>query len=54
MELKNLEALKEEIAFLEEAKRLVEIFENCFPSYYEFRQFVEKNAKYLTDEEKNR
>lgn len=54
MELKNLEALKEEIASLEEAKRLVEIFENCFPSYYEFRQFVEKNAKYLTDEEKNR
>lgn len=54
MELKCLEALKEEIASLEEAKKLVEIFENCFPSYYEFRNFVKENAKYLTNEEKNR
>ena len=54
MELKNLEGLKEEIAHLEEAERLVDIFENCFPSYYEFRDFVEKNAKYLTEYEKNR
>ena len=32
MELKNLEGLKEEIAHLEEAERLVDIFENCFPT----------------------
>ncbi len=54
MELKALEALKDEIAHLEEAEKLVEIFKNCFPDYYAFRDFVEKNAKYLTNEEKNR
>ena len=43
--LKNLEALKDEIAHLEEAAELVEIFENCFPSYYEFKDFVEKNKQ---------
>ncbi len=51
MELKNLEALKEEIAHLEEAERLIEIFEHCFNSYYEFRDFVIKNAKCLSESE---
>lgn len=53
MELKNLEALKEEIAHLEEAERLVEMFENCFNSYYEFRDFVIKNTKYISERERN-
>lgn len=54
MELKNLEALKEEIAHLEEAERLVEIFKNCFDSYYEFRNFVIDHARFLTTDEENR
>ena len=53
MELKNLKGLKEEIAHLEEAERFVEIFKSCFFSYYEFRDFVIKNAN-LSEGERER
>lgn len=53
MELKNLEGLKEEIAHLEEAERLIEIFKSCFFSYYEFRDFVIKNATRITEREQD-
>lgn len=53
MELKNLEGLKEEIAHLEEAERFVEIFKSCFFSYYEFREFVIKNATCVTEYERD-
>ena len=46
MELKNLEALKNEISHLEEAAELLNIIYNCFDNYYDFRNFVEKNHKY--------
>lgn len=42
MELKNLNNLKDEIEYLEEAERLVKIFKSCFFSYYEFKDFVIK------------
>lgn len=54
IDLKNINALRDEIEHLEEAAKLLDIIENCFSDYYSFRDFVEKNAKYLTNEEKNR
>lgn len=54
LELKTLEALKDEIGHLEEAASLLDIIYNCFDSYYEFRDFVVKNAKCYTDEERSR
>lgn len=54
IELKNINALRDEVDHLEEAANLLAIVENCFDSYYDFRNFVEKNARCLTDEDKNR
>jgi len=53
-ELKTLEALKNEIGHLEEAASLLDIVYNSFDSHYEFRNFIVKNAKCYTDEEKSR
>lgn len=44
MELKNLDAIKEELDHLYEAANLLEIVRNCFNSHYEFRDFVEKHS----------
>lgn len=52
MELKNLNNLKDEIEYLEEAEWLVKIFKSCFFSYYEFKDFVIKNAS-VTERERD-
>ena len=52
--LKNLEALKDEIGHLEEASSLLDIIYYSFDSYYDFRDFVVKNAKCYTDTERSK
>lgn len=45
MELKNLNAIRDELDHLYEAANLLEIIRNCFDSHYDFRAFVEKHHK---------
>lgn len=45
MELKNLDAIRDELSHLYEAANLLEIVANCFDSHYEFRNFVESHHK---------
>ncbi len=55
VDLKTLNTLKNEIEHLEEAAELVEVFQNCFDTYYDFRDFISKHAKSVfTDADKSR
>ena len=46
MELKNINELKDELDYLEKGEMLLRVVYSCFDSYYDFRNFIQKNYKY--------